>query len=179
MEQMGRRENEVELIIREEVFIKCFALNNKESIKRGRKILYRLYLQDYYKMDNMETKRLILYNLIYAERKLGNEHAVAEYTIQLKKDMDNTLNYKNEYQDKYCDMLSYYCDCEYIKISKEESLKCYQYSYRYFKDIYNNIDNSTDIYIRMMNMKFNIYICRIINIVIYFSKISIRVFIAL
>jgi hypothetical protein len=153
---MGRRENEVESIIREQVFIKCFALNTREAIQRGRNMLFRLYLQDYYKMDNMETKRLILYNLIYAERKLENEHAVAKYTIQLKKDMDNTLNYKKDYQDKYCDMLSYYCDCKYIEVSKEEILKYYKFAYKYFSEIYNNIDHSTDNYIRMINMKFNI-----------------------
>jgi hypothetical protein len=70
--------------------------------------------------------------------------------------MDNTLNYKKDYQDKYCDMLSYYCDCKYIKISKEEILKYYKFSYKYFSEIYNTIDNSTDTYIRMINMKFNI-----------------------
>jgi len=151
---MGHREEEIENTIRNEVFEKCFGLGD---FKKGKDILYKYYLQYYGRLDNFETDRLILYNLIFSEcmNKNRDEELVCKWVIQLKNDMDRQPNYKENCTGKYCDMLSYYCDMDSINISKEERLKYYNISYNYYKNLYDNC-NSIDTYIRMINIEFSI-----------------------
>jgi hypothetical protein len=149
---MGHREEEIKKLIRNEVFDGCFKIGN---FQKGRNILYKLYLKYYYILSDMETKRMILYNLVFSERMLKNEKAVAEFVQQLKKDMDNTLNYKKDNPNNYCNMLSYYCDCTEIVLNDVEKIEHYKFSYQYYQESY-SIDRTLDTYIRMMNIKFNI-----------------------
>jgi len=150
---VGRREEEIEKIANDV----CSQYFCTGLFEQGRKILQKLYLKEYYTLDDMVTKRHILYRLIVAERlsDKGTEEAVCKYVKQLKKDMDNTPNYKEKYKGHYIDMMSYYSDCEFIEMSNEELMNYYDYSFNYYKQLY-EIDNSVTIYIRMVNMQFNI-----------------------
>jgi hypothetical protein len=149
---VGRREDKVEEVVID-VCNNCFC---KDLFDKGRDILYKLYLANYNYLDNMHTKRNLLYRLIVAERRSnkGTEKGVEMYTRQLKYDMDNTPNYKQENTGEYLDMMSYYTDCEYIEITCEELLEYYDLSYNYYKTLYEN-DESTDSYIRMQISRFS------------------------
>lgn len=149
---MEELEEKIENEIRNKVFIGCFSARNE---KKGKKILNKLYLQHYHSIKNIDTKKLILYNLIYAERSTtNNETVIQKYVKELKCDMDKTPNYKNKKTGDYCDMLSYYCDCN-LDISKEDLLKYYGFCYRYYKKLY-KIDKKIQNFIYMNNMRFNI-----------------------
>lgn len=65
--------------IRDKVFDKCFRTTDPNRFLKGRNILYNYYLKYYITSLDIETKRLILYNLIYSERMLGNEDNVWKY----------------------------------------------------------------------------------------------------
>ena len=148
---MGKREDKVEEIVRDV----CNNYFYKGFFDKGREILRKVYLTDYNYLDNMHTKRDLLYRLIVAERrsKNGTEKGVEMYVIQLKQDMDNTLNYKDECASEYLDMMSYYTDCEYIKLTDEELLQYYKLSYDSYKKEYEK-NKSVDSYIRMKIAKF-------------------------
>jgi len=149
---VGKREDKVEEIV-VDVCNNCFY---KGFFDKGREILRKVYLTDYNYLDNMHTRRNLLYRLIVAERrsKKGTEKGVEMYVIQLKQDMDNTLNYKEECTSEYLDMMSYYTDCEYIKLTDKELLEYYELSCNYHKRVYEN-NKSVDSYIRMQISKFS------------------------
>ncbi|WP_252251185.1 hypothetical protein [Clostridium sp. VAP52] len=149
---MEELEEKIENEIRNKVFIGCFSVKNEE---KGKKILKRLYLQFYHTLNNIETKRLILYNLIYAERRTTNDEIIIQKWVrELKNDMDKVPNYKYEKTGDYCSMLSYYCDCK-LDISKEKLLQYYNFCYVYYKESYEN-EKTIENYIYMNNMNFNI-----------------------
>lgn len=149
---MGKREDNVEKI----VIDVCTNYFCKGLFDKGRDILYKLYLSDYPYLDNMHTRRNLLYRLIVAERrsKKGTERGVEMYTRQLKNDMDNTPNYKEDYMGEYLDMMSYYAGCEYINLSDEEKFNHYKLSYNYYKRLYET-NKSLDCYICMLVDQFN------------------------
>jgi len=150
---MGVRED----IVEEEVHKICRDCFSNGKFSEGRVKLYKLYLRDYDKLNNMGTKYNLLYRLLYAEQmeKVKNPSAISKFVQQLKNDMDNTLNYKDNFTGNYCNMLSFYCDCEEIILEKGERLKYYNFIYEYYKDSY-KFNSSIDTYIRMMISKFNI-----------------------
>ncbi|NFT08731.1 hypothetical protein FDF26_17070, partial [Clostridium botulinum] len=149
---MEKLEEKIENEIRNKVFIGCFSARNEE---KGKKILNRLYLQYYHSIENIDTKKIILYNLIYAERTTSNnEKSIQKWVKELKYDMDKDINYKYKKTGDYCDMLSYYCDCN-LNISKEKLLQYYNFCYVYYKESYEN-EKTIENYIYMNNMNFNI-----------------------
>ncbi|OSA95728.1 UNVERIFIED_ORG: hypothetical protein B2H93_04720 [Clostridium botulinum] len=151
---MEELEEKIENEIRNKVFMGCFSNQNFDE---GKAILYKYYLKYYTILNNFETKRLILYNLIVAERlTMNNDTAICNYVTQLKNDMDCIKNYKYEFTGEYCNMLSYYCDCKSIKLKKDELLKHYRFSYEYYNTSYKETKDIIS-YIHMKNMEFNIY----------------------
>jgi tetratricopeptide (TPR) repeat protein len=149
---MGKREKKVEKIVND-VCTNCFCMG---LFDKGREILQKLYLKDYNYLDNIHTRRDLLYRLIVAERRSekGTEEAVKMYVKQLKYDMDNTPNYKEENLGEYLSMMSYYTDCKGIILNNDELIEYYDCSYKYNKKIY-EINKSTDSYIKMKIAKFN------------------------
>lgn len=153
---MGKRDEIEEAI--NKIIGECFMT---KAWDEGRKRLYKLFLSVYYSLElnleDMRVKRNLLYRLIYAEKmsKEGTEAGVKNYVLQLKRDMDNTLGYKERYTREYLDMLSYYFDCSEIKTTKEEEIEYYDFAYEYYKDMYEMDKQDISYYIRMINMKFN------------------------
>jgi hypothetical protein len=146
MGSMGKREDEIEDIIRNKVFIGCFG---RGEFKRGKEILRKLYFQYYPILDNFETRRMILYNYIVGERMDTNiESVIKKYSEQLKNDMDNEPNYKEMNTKEYCMMLAYYCDTHKKELGDVELISIYTFSYEYYKKIGSEID--------MLNAKFNL-----------------------
>ncbi|WP_252241599.1 hypothetical protein [Clostridium sp. ZBS18] len=171
---MEELEDKIENEIRNKVFIGCFS---RQNFDEGKAILYKYYLKYYTRLNHFETQRLILYNLIVAERMTtNNDTAICNYVKQLKKDMDNIKNYKNEFTGSYCNMLSYYCDCKSINLKKDELLEYYKFSHEYYKSSYKENKDVIN-YIHMKNMEFNIYkvtknFKKVLNIVRDLHKIS-------
>ena len=58
MIQLGKREEEIEDIIRRQVFKGCFGMGD---FKKGKAILYKFYLQYYGKLDNFETCKIQIF----------------------------------------------------------------------------------------------------------------------
>lgn len=143
---MGKREDEIENKIRNEVFVGCFG---RGEFNKGKKILQKLYYQYYPILDTFETKRMILYNYIVGERLDTNiEDIIKKCSEKLKNDMDNELNYKETNTKEYCMMLAYYCDTHKEELGKEELINIYTFSYNYYKKAGLEID--------MLNSKFNL-----------------------
>ncbi|WP_252225272.1 MULTISPECIES: hypothetical protein [unclassified Clostridium] len=138
-------DNSIEYIVKKKVIRDCFELDN---IKKGRDLLYKLYLKEYHMISDIEQKRLILYNLIVAEKLLKNNQAVKVYSEILKTDMDNVKNYNLLYTKQYCWMLSFFLDSHKEELSKNDLLNLYTFSYEYYKNIESDMD--------MLNAKFNI-----------------------
>jgi hypothetical protein len=155
---MGQREDEVENTIRKV----CTEYFYKDLFDKGTDILYKFYLKDYLYLDNINSKRDLLFHLIVGEsrRKKPSEEAIEKYSIQLKNDMDNTPNYKVEHLGEYLSMMSYYTECKNIKISKEELLEYYDISIEYNKKQYelNKIKDerkTLNSFIKLKNAEFN------------------------
>lgn len=149
---MGRREDMVEEIV-EDV---CNNYFPNGLFDKGRIILHKAFLQHYNYLDNMHIKRNLLYRLIVAERnsKGDYEKALEMHVRQLKEDMDNTPNYKKQNTSEYLDMMSYYTDSIYIKLSDEEKLNYYDLSYNFWKGRYQKT-NDIKFYMWMKVAKFN------------------------
>ncbi|MBN1076043.1 hypothetical protein DVV91_17110 [Clostridium botulinum] len=151
---MEELEDKIENNIRNKVFIGCFS---RQNFDEGKAILYKYYLKYYTILNRFETQRLILYNLIVAERMTTNNNtAMCNYVIQLKKDMDNIENYKYEFTGEYCKMLSYYCDCN-LDITKNEKLKYYNFCLKYYRKAY-EITQDIDSFINLKIIEFSISI---------------------
>jgi hypothetical protein len=148
---VGRREDMVEKIV-VDVCNNCFC---KGLFDKGREILLKAYLQNYSYLDNMHTRRNLLYRLVVAERNSKDdfEKALEMHVRQLKEDMDNTPNYKEENIAEYLDMMSYYTDCKYIKLSNKEKLDYYELSYNYWENKYKKTKD-TKCYMWMKVAKF-------------------------
>jgi hypothetical protein len=147
---VGKREDYIE----EEVLKVCENYFCKGNFIGGQKILQKLFYAHYDKLDNMITKRNLLYRLVVAERRCKNENGVELYVRKLKEDMDNTPNYKEECMGDYLSMMSYYTDCEGIKLTIDELIEYYDFSYNYNKKVY-ELNNSIDSYIKMKIAIFN------------------------
>jgi hypothetical protein len=149
---MGQREDMVEELVID-VINNCFC---NGLFDKGRIILHKAFLQHYNYLDNMHTRRNLLYRLIVSERnsKEDYEKALEMHVRQLKKDMDNTLNYKEQNTSEYLDMMSYYTDCKYIHLSDEEKLNYYDLSYNFWKGRYKKTNN-VKYYMWMKVAKFN------------------------
>lgn len=148
---MGERDKRVKTMVRN-ICKEYFSIAKWEI---GSKKLRKLYMIEYDKLEDMDVKYILLYKLIYSEYMQKHKNTVYQYLLQLKNDMDNTPDYKEDFTGEYCNMLSVYCDCEEVEITKEERLEYYQFIYDYYKKIY-EFNNSVDTYIRMINIKFNI-----------------------
>jgi len=153
MINLGKREEEIEEIIRNRVFIGCFGTGDFPA---GKKILQKLYFQHYPFLDDIEIKRLISYNYIVAEsmEKEKNEDLICKLVTQLKNDMDKEPNYKENFTGKYLDMMSYYTDCKGIVLSKEELINYYDFSYNYWKKRYKS-ENKIEYYMWMQIVRFD------------------------
>lgn len=158
---MGSREEEIDKEI-SMICLKYFTSEINGGFKEGRKKLYRLYLDEYSKLKNMLIKYNLLYKLIYAEYMIEyvvgekrNKQAIYQYIIQLKSDIDKHEHFKEDYTGEYCNILSVLCDCKEVKLSKEERLEYYDFSFNYYKKRYEKNNEEYD-YIRMLNIKFNI-----------------------
>ncbi|MBY6838753.1 hypothetical protein [Clostridium botulinum] len=151
---MEKLEEKIENEIRNKVFIGCFS---RQNFDEGKAILYKYYLKYYTRLNHFETQRLILYNLIIAERMTtNNDTAICSYVKQLKKDMDNIENYKHEFTGEYCKMLTYYCDCD-LDITENEKLKCYNFCLEYYSKTY-KITQDIDSFINLKIIEFSISI---------------------
>jgi hypothetical protein len=136
-------------IIFEDVFTKCFGLGR---FKDGKVILQKLFYQYYNILDDFEEQRLILYNLMFAERmeartenkteyeKKAHEEMVKVYSEQLKNDMDNIPNYKEDNPLNYCNLLMFYCDTHKEELSDEESTQYYTFLHDYYKKIGSDLE---------------------------------------
>lgn len=149
---MGQREDMIEREVRNV----CNNYFENQLFDKGRDILRKLYLANYDKLDNINTRYNLLYRLIVAERrcKKPNETAIAMYTIQLKNDMDNIPNYKEKFTGNYLNMMSYYVDCEDIKLSKEELLEYHNFNIEYWKKNY-RIYKSNENYLWLKQSEFD------------------------
>jgi hypothetical protein len=155
---MEKKENEVDDIVTN-VRLNYFC---NDLFDEGADILYKAYLKYYIILNNMNTRRNLLFHLIIGERKrkVPNEKAVEMFTIQLKKDMDNTPDYKEQHMEEYLSMMSYYTDCKNIKMSIEEKMNYYNSSIKYNSEkyeynLFKKSEDSIKYYIKMKNAEFN------------------------
>lgn len=150
-------EKEIDDIIDYDIF-KDF---DNEKYENGRDKLKKLYMQYYYTTENMKIKWRILFNLIYVEHILNENHtldqSIKNYTNILKKELDQNQEYVKTCKNNYCDMLSYYIPYNKEILSKDEIIDLYRKSY----DIFNNILNEKYTernFLCMINAKFNLYL---------------------
>lgn len=139
--------------IRELVMKDIFKIWDDKGVEFAIPELRRLYFEKYYTLTDMEDKRLILYNLMAAECENGNMEAVKLYSKQLKKDMDNTKNYKENYKKLYAKMLTFYKESNLDTLSKDEINEINKFHYELFK----NYTDPNDIeFLDMLSAKFNL-----------------------
>jgi hypothetical protein len=147
-------------LVTKDIFSKWEMFGEIEGAKYARKELRRLYFKYYPNLKEMEDRRLILWNLIVACRELvelGLEsmNTVKIYSEQLKKDMDNTPDYKITDKHWYASMLSAYRDSHIKEMTKEELIELNKFCYDSYKKF---SDPSEDRYIDMLVMKSNYYL---------------------
>lgn len=127
----------------------------------GMNKLQKLYLQYYYNTENMNVKWRVLFNLIYVEHILNEDHifdaSIKEYTNILKNELEGNEKYLKTHKGYYCDMLSYYIPYNKDNLSREEIIALYKVSYDIFKNILDKEYNERN-FLCFINAKFNLYL---------------------
>lgn len=136
--------------IREVITKEVFGYFGRGDFKSGAKILRKLYLKEYNFLDDLETKRLILYNLFLAEYRCDNIDGAKKYINIIKKDMENDKEYISTYTDMYCNVLNCYIEFNKDEISEEERYRINQINYKYCK----KVENYASMYVFNINMCF-------------------------
>lgn len=139
--------------IYELVMIDIFDIWDNKGVEYAISELRKLYFEKYHKLTDMEEKRLILYNLMAGEAENNNWEAVRLYSKQLKEDMDNTENYKENSKDLYAKMLTFYRDSNLDTLSYDEINEINEFYYDLFKDYTDPKDIK---FLDMLNAKFNL-----------------------
>jgi hypothetical protein len=141
--------------IRELVTEDVFKIWDTKGVRYAKIELKKLYFQKYNGLDNIEDKRLILWNLIVTCRDDNDMESVKMYSEQLKRDMDNTPNYKVTDKHWYASMLSAYRDSHIKEMTKQELIELNEFCYEAYRKF---SDPSEERYIDMLIMKSNYYL---------------------
>lgn len=142
--------------IKYRVLIEIFKIWDYEEngLEKARDELKKLYLKEYYKLHDIEDKRLILYNLAVAEKDLKNFESVKLYSKILKDEMDKVPNYKTgDTGCLYARMLMNYTESHKSELSKEELKGYYEFCYK-VNEKYNDVKENG--YLAKLIAKFNL-----------------------
>ena len=106
-----------------------------------------MYLQNYSKLNDLEDKRLIAYNLSWLLAKQGRNEEAKHYLLDLKNEMEQDKYYREEYENKYCDLLMLYLEVDQ-DITREE----YYNSCKMLNDYYKKIHSKEHELITLCNI---------------------------
>lgn len=93
-----------------------------------------IYMENYFKLNDLENKRLIAYNLAWILAKQGRNEEAKHYLLDLKNEMEQDKYYREEYENKYCDLLMLYIEIDQ-DITKEEYYNTCKMLNNYYKRI--------------------------------------------
>lgn len=151
--------------IEREIIEKAFVSFGAEDWKGGLKVLRKLYFQYYNNINDLEIKRLIVFNMALAEHQIKAKSENAKKYIKLIKDEiendDNFKEYRESHEVEYSRVLSIYLEIfidnitpeEYKKVNIENA-RCYR-SCNQMGDYYISLANAYSVdknYIKILRL---------------------------
>jgi tetratricopeptide (TPR) repeat protein len=137
---------EVKNVIMNEVFLGCFA---KGNLGKGRKILNKLYLQYNNKINDTETRRLIIYNLAWVEYELDSFDRAKSLIKEIREVIESDGVYLSlDNKVNYFKVLNLYIEAFREEIDDED----YRWIYNYMAVTYENKKEYGEMAIALTNI---------------------------
>jgi tetratricopeptide (TPR) repeat protein len=109
-----------------------FTAFSRNKFDEGKKILKKLYLRYFNNINDLETKRIIEYNLALAEYQTGNKEGAKKYITEIRNEIEKDRNYIELEKINYCRILNLYNETYKEEIDEED----YRWSYNYIAETY-------------------------------------------
>lgn len=126
--------NKIERVIVSKVFTE-FSKKGGKGFEKGRNILRKLYFQYFNSLNDLETKRLIGYNLAFAEWQTDNKEGAKKVIAEIKNEIEKDDEYIELEKVNYCKVLNLYNETH----KEEMEEKDYRSSYNYIANEYKKI----------------------------------------
>lgn len=131
----GEEINEkIERVIMSKVF-PSFSERGGKGFEKGKRILNKLYLQYFNSIDDLETKRLIAYNLALAEYQTDNKEGAKKIITEIKNEVEKDNEYIEAEKVNYGRILNLHNELYKSEMNEDELKGSYNKIAQVYKEV--------------------------------------------
>jgi tetratricopeptide (TPR) repeat protein len=129
------KEEEINKRIEKVIMSEVFTAFSRNKFDEGKKILRKLHLRYFNNINDLETKRIIAYNLALAEYQVGNKEGAKKYISEIRNEVEKDANYIELEKINYCKILNIYNETHKDEMDEKDYRWTYNYIANYYKEI--------------------------------------------